>query len=85
MSRKKEFNTKYSPEFKISVIIDMRESHLGYRKVTRKYNLGSNECQGKNLVRNWECIYLEEGDIGFMVERRGRKSTGQTEEVRQIC
>lgn len=28
MPRKKGFNTKYSPEFKISVIIDMRENHF---------------------------------------------------------
>ena len=28
MSREKKFNTKYSPEFKMAVIIDMRENHL---------------------------------------------------------
>ncbi len=28
MKRKKEWNTKYSPEFKIGVIMDMREKHL---------------------------------------------------------
>jgi hypothetical protein len=26
--RKKEWNTKYSPEYKISVIMGMREKHL---------------------------------------------------------
>ena len=26
MSKKKRFNTKYSPEFKLSVIMDMRET-----------------------------------------------------------
>ncbi len=30
MKRNKEHNTKYSPEFKISVIMDMRDNHLGY-------------------------------------------------------
>ena len=25
-------------------------------------------------LRNWERIYLEEGEIGFMEEKRGRKS-----------
>ena len=52
--------------------MDMRENHLGYRETARKYNLGNNECQGKNLARNWERIYLEEGEVGFYIERRGR-------------
>ena len=34
-------------------------------------------CQGKNLVIQWERIYLEEGAEGLMIERRGRKSTGR--------
>ena len=33
----KGFNTKYSPEFKIAVIMDMRENHLSYRETVRKY------------------------------------------------
>ena len=33
---------------------------------------GNNESQGKNLARNWERIYLEEGEAGFYIERRGR-------------
>ena len=72
MKRKKEWNTKYSPELKISVILDMRNNHLGYRETARKYNLGNNVCQGKELARRWERIYLEEGEAGFYVERRGR-------------
>ena len=72
MKRKKEWNTKYSPELKISVILDMRNNHLGYRETARKYNLGNNVCQGKELARKWERIYLEEGEAGFYIERRGR-------------
>ena len=72
MKRKKEWNTKYSPELKISVILDMRNNHLGYRETARKYNLGNNVCQGKELARRWERIYLEEGEAGFYIERRGR-------------
>ena len=75
MSREKKFNTKYSPEFKIAVIMDMRETHLSYRQTARKYNIGSNESQGKDRLRGWERIYLEEGAAGLMAERRGRKST----------
>ena len=76
MQRKKH-NTKYSPEFKISVIMDMRENHLGYRETARKYKLGNSVCQGKNLAIKWERIYLEEGAEGLMEERRGRKSSGR--------
>ena len=72
MRKKGTKNKNYSPEYKISVIMDMRENHLGYRETARKYNLGNNECQGKNLARNWERIYLEEGEVGFYIERRGR-------------
>ena len=74
MKRKKEWNTKYSPELKISVILDMRNNHLGYRETARKYNLGNNVCQGKELARRWERIYLEEGEAGFYIERRGRST-----------
>ena len=77
MSREKKFNTKYSPEFKIAVIMDMRENHLSYRETARKYNIGSNESQGKDRLRGWERIYLEEGAAGLMAERCGRKSTGR--------
>ena len=65
MSRGKKCNTKYSPEFKIAVIMDMRENHLSYRETARKYNIGSNESQGKDRLRGWERIYLEEGAAGL--------------------
>ncbi len=78
MSREKEFNTKYSGEFKISVIMDMRENHLGYCETVRKYGLGSTQSGGAiNTLHRWERIYLEEGAAGLMTERRGRKSTGR--------
>ena len=71
MSRKQK---NYSPEFKIPVIMDMREHHLGYRETVRKYR-DTNEGQEenyKNIVKRWERIFLEEGAEGFMKERRGR-------------
>lgn len=77
MPRKKEFNTKYSPEFKIAVIIDMRENHLSYRETARKYWSGEREDNYKNRLKEWERIYLTEGAVGFMTERRGRKSCGR--------
>ena len=65
---------KYSAEFKIGVIMDMREHHLGYRETVRKYwdvSKGQEHNYHKQVQR-WERIYLEEGAEGLMKERRGR-------------
>lgn len=73
MGRKKKINAKYSPEFKISVIMDMRKNHLGYMETVRKY--WGEEINANNYyhrVQRWERIYLEEGEAGFYIERRGR-------------
>ena len=75
MKRKKEWNTKYSPEYKISVIMDMRENNLSYSETVRKYWHTKSKAETSNYrsqVKNWERIYLEEGEAGFYVERRGR-------------
>ena len=72
MSKKRK---KYSPEFKIRVIMDMREHRLGYCETVRKYNLGSVQSGGAiGMLHRWERIFLEEGAEGLMKERRGRKS-----------
>ena len=67
-------NKSYSAEFKIGVIMDMREHHLGYCETVRKYwpVTGSNVDNYKNAVKRWERIFLEEGAEGLMKERRGR-------------
>ena len=39
MAKKEQIFRKYSAEFKIGVIMDMREHHLGYRETARKYDL----------------------------------------------
>lgn len=77
MRKKGTKNHNYSAEFKISVIMDMRANHLGYRETARKYNIAANDSQGKDRLKVWERIYLEEGAEGLMTERRGRKSTGR--------
>ena len=74
MSRK---NRNYSPEFKICVIMDMREHRLGYKETVRKYwdiSKGQ-EDNYKNIVKRWERIFLEEGAEGLMKERRGNSNT----------
>ena len=66
-------NKVYSAEFKIGVIMDMREHHLGFRETARKYKLTvTSESSAANMVQRWERIYLEEGAEGLMKERRGR-------------
>ena len=64
-------NKKYSPEFKISVIMDMREHNLSYHETMRKYFPHLKE-NGFRFLQKWERIYLEEGAEGLMKERRGR-------------
>ena len=74
MGKLERKNRCYSAEFKIGVIMDMREHHMGYRETVRKYwdvSKGQ-EANYKNAVQRWERIYLEEGAEGLMKERRGR-------------
>lgn len=77
-------NKVYSAEFKIGVIMDMREHHLSYHETVRKYELGNDQTGGARLMlQRWERIYLEEGVEGLMKERRGRAcSAGGTRKGR---
>ena len=63
----------YSPEFKIRVIMDMREHRLSYHETVRKYELGNDQTGGaRSMLQRWERIFLEEGTEGLMKERRGK-------------
>ena len=64
-------NQKYSPEFKISVILDMLNNFLSYHETMRKYFPCLN-ASNYQFIKQWERIYLEEGAEGLMKERRGR-------------
>lgn len=80
MSKITRTNRKYSPEFKLSVIMDMRENHMSYRETVRKYWFTTTRQQEdayRSCVLRWERIYLEEGAEGLAKERRGKKSTGR--------
>lgn len=73
-------NKVYSGEFKIGVIMDMRENYLSHRETVRKYwNTQNRTEEDKYLhtLRNWERIYLEEGVKGLMKERRGKENKGR--------
>ena len=66
MAKKGQLFKTHSPEFKISVIMDMRNNHLGLRETGRKYDIDH------SVILKWERIFLEEGAEGLMKERRGR-------------
>ena len=80
MRKKGTKNKVYSAEFKISVILDMREHQLGYRETARKYCLTrKSEAAASDMIQRWERIYLEEGAEGLMKERPA-KLNEQTKE-----
>ena len=74
MSKRGTIQQKYSAEFKIGVIMDMREHRMGYRETVRIYwdVTKGQEHNYHKQVQRWERIYLEEGAEGLMKERRGR-------------
>ena len=73
MAKKGQKQKRYSAEFKISVIMDMREHHLSYHETVRKYEIGNDKTGGaRQMLQRWERIFLEEGAEGLMKERRGR-------------
>ena len=84
MVKKGQVFKKYSAEFKIRVIMDMRENRLGYRETARKYDLvRQSEASAASMLHRWERIFLEEGAEGLMKERRGRAcSTSGTKKGR---
>ena len=67
MAKKGQRYKKYSLEFKLSVIMDMRNNNLGYNETMRKYNINSH-----TAIQNWERKYLEEDIEGLEKENRGR-------------
>jgi transposase len=70
-------NKKYSYEFKLSVILDMRNNQLSYNETVKKHCLGNIQHGGaRQMLQRWERIFLEEGAKGLMKERRGKSSNG---------
>ena len=78
MAKKETKQKRYSTEFKIGVIVDMRENHMSYSETVRKYwgtETKSETSNYRHCLTRWERIYLEEGAEGLMKERRGRASS----------
>ena len=75
MRKKGTKNKKYSPEFKLSVILAMRKNHLSYKETVRRYDLGKIDSGGaRQMLQRWERKYLEEGIEGLEKDNRGRPS-----------
>ena len=75
MAKKGQVFRKYSPEFKLSVILDMRNNNLGYGETVRKYWGSTSVVESdrhRSQVKLWERKYLEEGIEGLDKENRGR-------------
>ncbi len=78
MAKKGQTFKKYSAEFKLCVIMDMREHGLSYRETAIKYNIVSQSMGGAiYTLHRWERRYLEDGAEGFMKNRRGRGPGGR--------
>ncbi|MDR0903403.1 MAG: helix-turn-helix domain-containing protein [Ruminococcus sp.] len=76
MRKKGSKNKVYSPEFKIAVVKALRERQLTYRFAAEEFEISANAHNGMTTVKNWERIYLEEGEAGLMEEKRGGKGAG---------
>ena len=74
MAKKGQKFKSYSSEFKLCVIMDMRERNLSYSETVRKYWDISKGQEHNHLrkIQVWERIFLEEGAEGLMKERRGK-------------
>lgn len=74
---KGEANKRYTPEFKIMVVETMHKEKLSHKETERRFELPHNR------AASWERIYLEEGEEGLRIERRGRAcSAGGTKKGR---
>ena len=74
MAKKGQKFKSYSSDFKLCVIMDMREHNLSYSETVRKYWDISKGQEHNHLkkIQVWERIFLEEGAEGLMKERRGK-------------
>ena len=73
MGKKGEKQKSYSAEFKIRVIMDMREHRLSYYETAHKYGIITKSMGGAiSTLQRWDRIFLEEGAEGLMKEHRGK-------------
>ena len=76
MGKKRKTSRKYSPEFKICVILDKLNNKLSRNETVRKYWHTTTKRDTRryiNRVTDWERIFSEEGEAGLRKTRRRRK------------
>ena len=86
MKKRKRTNKKYSAEFKVHVIMDMRENGLSYHETVRKYWQAKTRAEESNhmkTVKLWERIYLEEA-AGLMESAEAEKVKADHERSRHL-
>jgi len=66
----KKINKKYTPEFKIWCIIQMRQNFWGYKEACRNlFGVPKGKEQNyKKTLKCWERIYLNQGEAGFYLK-----------------
>ena len=78
MAKKGQKFRTYLPEFKIQVVEEYLSGKSGgVDAITKKYDLKSNR-----RIRDWLKIYKENGSQGFLIDGRGRKSTGRPKSIK---
>ena len=58
------------------VVETMKKEHLSIYATMQEFGINDHK-----IIERWERIYLEEGQEGLTVERRGRGSTGQPKKL----
>lgn len=73
MAKKGTKQQKYTKEFKIKVVKSYLSGEYGGLKKTAEYY----ELKDKRQVKDWLKIYKEKGTEAFLIETRGRLSSGR--------
>ena len=76
MAKKGSKFKSYSAEFKVKLIKEYLSCEGSYMTLTKKYGLKSTK-----QLRDWVKIYNEEGPEAFLIEIRGRNSTGRPKTI----
>ena len=63
----KSIKNKYSPKFKIRVVLEMKEKSLSFRETCVRFKIPA-----KGTLKKWVEIYDQKGPEGLSIENRGR-------------
>ena len=83
MGKKQMFRCLYSVKFKIDAILDMRRNSLSYEDAAKKYWPELTSMKAHNhakSLREWEQIYLAEGEKGIMARTKVPGGKGKKRE-----